>query len=117
MFLITGPGSPSVLGNMMVAIEENADWISKCITYLGDHQLTTIEATREAQDAWIDEVDRAAAKTLYPLAKSWYMGDNIAGKKRVFMPYIGGWKRYLDRCDEVAASGYEGFDLSAGHST
>jgi cation diffusion facilitator CzcD-associated flavoprotein CzcO len=117
MFLITGPGSPSVLGNMMVAIEENADWISKCITYLGDHQLTTIEATGEAQDAWIDEVDRAAAKTLYPLAKSWYMGDNIAGKKRVFMPYIGGWKRYLDRCDEVAASGYEGFDLSAGHST
>lgn len=117
MFLITGPGSPSVLGNMMVAIEENAKWISECITHMDDRHMTAIEATSEAQDAWVAEVDRAAAATLYPLAKSWYMGDNVAGKKRTFMPYIGGWKKYLDRCDEVTAKGYEGFNLSSGPST
>ena len=117
MFLITGPGSPSVLGNMMAAIEENANWIAKCITYMDERRLTAIDATCEAQDAWVAEVNRAAAATLYPLAKSWYMGDNVAGKKRAFMPYIGGWKKYLDRCDEVAANGYEGFALAPGRAT
>jgi len=117
MFLITGPGSPSVLGNMMAAIEENADWIADCIRYMDERQLTAIDATCEAQYAWVAEVNRAAAATLYPLAKSWYMGDNVAGKKRAFMPYIGGWKKYLDRCDEVAANGYEGFALAPGRAT
>jgi cyclohexanone monooxygenase len=116
MFLITGPGSPSVLGNMIAAIQENSDWIAQCIAYLDERGLSAIEVTREAQDAWVAEVNAAAAATLYPLAKSWYMGDNVAGKKRTFMPYIGGWKKYLDRCDEVAAKGYEGFALASGHT-
>jgi cyclohexanone monooxygenase len=113
MFLITGPGSPSVLGNMISAIEENSNWIAECMTYMGKRGLSAVEATREAQDAWVAEVNRAADATLYPLARSWYMGDNVPGKKRVFLPYIGGWKKYLDRCDEVAAKGYEGFALTS----
>ena len=113
MFLITGPGSPSVLGNMISAIEENANWIAECMNHMGTHGLSAVEATREAQDAWVAEVNRAADATLYPLAKSWYMGDNVPGKKRVFLPYIGGWKKYLDRCDEVAAKGYEGFAFAS----
>ena len=113
MFLITGPGSPSVLGNMISAIEENSNWIAECITYMRKRGLSAVEATREAQDAWVAEVNRAADATLYPLARSWYMGDNVPGKKRVFLPYIGGWKKYLDRCDEVAAKGYEGFALAS----
>jgi cation diffusion facilitator CzcD-associated flavoprotein CzcO len=113
MFLITGPGSPSVLGNMISAIEENSNWIAACMTYMGKRGLSAVEATREAQDAWVAEVNRAADATLYPLARSWYMGDNVPGKKRVFLPYIGGWKKYLDRCDEVAAKGYEGFALTS----
>ena len=113
MFLITGPGSPSVLGNMISAIEENANWIAECMTYMGKRELSAIEVTREAQDAWVAEVNRAADATLYPLARSWYMGDNVPGKKRVFLPYIGGWKKYLDLCDEVAAKGYEGFTLAS----
>jgi cation diffusion facilitator CzcD-associated flavoprotein CzcO len=113
MFLITGPGSPSVLGNMISAIEENSNWIAACMTYMGRRELSAVEATREAQDAWVAEVNRAADATLYPLANSWYMGDNVPGKKRVFLPYIGGWKKYLDRCDEVAAKGYEGFALTS----
>src|SRR5580704_1445991 len=113
MFLITGPGSPSVLGNMISAIEENSNWIAECMTYMGKRGLSAVEATREAQDTWVAEVNRAADATLYPLARSWYMGDNVPGKKRVFLPYIGGWKKYLDRCDEVAAKGYEGFALTS----
>jgi cation diffusion facilitator CzcD-associated flavoprotein CzcO len=116
MFLITGPGSPSVLGNMISAIEENSNWIAECMTHMGKRGLSAVEATREAQDAWVAEVNRAADATLYPLARSWYMGDNIPGKKRVFVPYIGGWKKYLDRCDEVAAKGYEGFALTSLHN-
>lgn len=113
MFLITGPGSPSVLGNMMSAIEENANWIADCITHMDERRLSAIEATREAQDQWVAEVNRAAEATLYPRARSWYMGDNVPGKKRVFLPYIGGYERYLDRCDEVASNGYAGFTLAS----
>jgi cyclohexanone monooxygenase len=102
-----------VLGNMISAIEENADWIAECMSYMDERELSSIEATREAQDAWVAEVNRAADATLYPLARSWYMGDNVAGKKRVFLPYIGGWKKYLDLCDEVAAKAYEGFALAS----
>jgi cyclohexanone monooxygenase len=101
---------------MISAIEENADWIAECMTYMGKRGLSAVEAAREAQDAWVAEVNRAADATLYPLARSWYMGDNVPGKKRVFLPYIGGWKKYLDRCDEVAAKGYEGFAFGSPHN-
>jgi len=113
MFMVTGPGSPSVLSNMIVSIEQHVDWIADCLAYLRSHGLTTIEPKREAQDAWVEHVNEMAFRTLYPTANSWYMGANIPGKPRVFMPYIGGVGAYRVKCDEVAAKGYEGFALSS----
>jgi cyclohexanone monooxygenase len=113
MFMITGPGSPSVLSNMMVSIEQHVDWIAECVAYLGSRGLDCIEATQAAQDAWVQHGNDVADKTLYPLANSWYMGVNIPGKPQVFMPYIGGVGAYRDTCDEVAAGGYRGFALTA----
>jgi cyclohexanone monooxygenase len=113
MFVITGPGSPSVLANMPMAIEQHVEWISDCITYLRKNDLTRVEATEEAEEAWVDHVREVAEFTLFPLANSWYLGANIPGKKRVFMPYVGGFAPYEQRCNEVAANGYEGFTLSS----
>ncbi len=113
MFVITGPGSPSVLTNMPLAIEQHVEWIADCIVYLREHDLTTIEATEAAEEAWVDTVRNVAEQTLFPKANSWYLGANIPGKKRVFMPYTGGFAPYRDQCDEVAADGYRGFALSA----
>ena len=112
-FTITGPGSPSVLSNMIVSIEQHVDWIADCLTYLGRHGHASIEATTEAQEAWVQHVNDVGHMTLYPLAKSWYMGANVPGKPRIFMPYIGGVGVYRQKCDEVAAKGYEGFALGA----
>ncbi len=113
MFMITGPGSPSVLSNMMVSIEQHVDWIADCVAYLRSHGLDCIEATPAAEDAWVTHGNEVAHKTLYPLANSWYMGVNIPGKPQVFMPYIGGVGVYRDTCDSIAAEGYRGFTLSA----
>ncbi len=113
LFMITGPGSPSVLSNMMVSIEQHVDWIADCVAYLRAHRLDCIEATQAAEDAWVAHGNEVAHKTLYPLANSWYMGVNIPGKPQVFMPYIGGVGAYRDTCDEVAADGYRAFALSA----
>jgi len=110
-FTITGPGSPSVLSNMIVSIEQHVDWIADCLTYLGRHGHASIEATAEAQEAWVQHVNAVGHMTLYPLAKSWYMGANVPGKPRIFMPYIGGVGVYRQKCDEVAAKGYAGFVL------
>jgi cyclohexanone monooxygenase len=110
-FTITGPGSPSVLSNMIVSIEQHVDWIADCLTFLGRHGHASIEATTEAQEAWVQHVNDVGHMTLYPLAKSWYMGANVPGKPRIFMPYIGGVGVYRQKCDEVAAKGYEGFAL------
>jgi cyclohexanone monooxygenase len=112
LFIVTGPGSPSVLSNMVVSIEQHVDWISDCIAWLGGRQLGAIEADPAAQEAWVAHVNEVAAMTLFPQANSWYMGANIPGKPRVFMPYIGGVGVYRQKCDEVAARGYEGFVLS-----
>jgi cation diffusion facilitator CzcD-associated flavoprotein CzcO len=113
LFTITGPGSPSVLCNMPVAIEQHADWITDCIKYLHDSGLERIEARADAVDKWVAEVNEMAHKTVLPLAKhSWYLGANIPGKPRVFMPYAGGMVRYRQICADVAAHGYEGFMLS-----
>jgi cyclohexanone monooxygenase len=112
LFIITGPGSPSVLSNMMVSIEQHVDWIADCVAYLRDRGLTAIEPTQEAEDAWGEHVTVVGNATLYPLANSWYMGANVPGKPRVFMPYIGGVGVYRQKCDEVAAKDYEGFALS-----
>jgi cation diffusion facilitator CzcD-associated flavoprotein CzcO len=113
LFIITGPGSPSVLTNMIVSIEQHVEWIADCIGYLDERQLGVIEAKPDAQEKWVSEVNEAAEKTLYPLANSWYLGDNVPGKPHVFMPYIGGWKTYRDRCNDIAANDYEGFDLTS----
>jgi cyclohexanone monooxygenase len=113
LFLITGPGSPSVLSNMIVSIEQHVDWIADCLVHLREHGLGGIEATVAAEDAWVEHVNEVGHMTLYPQAKSWYMGANIPGKPRVFMPYIGGVGVYRQKCDEVAANGYEGFAIAA----
>jgi cyclohexanone monooxygenase len=113
LFMITGPGSPSVLSNMIVSIEQHVDWISDCIAWLRTRRLDCIEASVEAEDAWVDHVNEVAFSTLYPSANSWYMGANIPGKPRVFMPYIGGVGAYRGICSDIAAKGYEGFRLAA----
>ena len=112
LFAITGPGSPSVLSNMIVSIEQHVDWITDCLAYLRARGHATIEATADAEDAWVAHVNEVGHMTLYPLAKSWYMGANVPGKPRVFMPYIGGVGVYREKCDAVAAAGYVGFRLS-----
>ena len=113
LFLVTGPGSPSVLCNMAVAIEQHVEWISDCIAWMSDRQAASIEATPAAQDAWVAHVNEVADGTVYPLANSWYLGANVPGKPRVFMPYIGGFPVYRDKCNEVAANGYEGCVVAA----
>ncbi|HEY2616663.1 MAG TPA: NAD(P)/FAD-dependent oxidoreductase [Acetobacteraceae bacterium] len=113
MFMITGPGSPSVLSNMMVSIEQHVDWIADCVAYLRAHGLDCIEATPAAEHAWVEHGNEVAYKTLYPLANSWYMGVNIPGKPQVFMPYIGGVGAYRQTCDDIATDGYRGFSLTA----
>ncbi|MEY9883684.1 flavin-containing monooxygenase [Bradyrhizobium sp. USDA 329] len=114
LFIITGPGSPSVLSNMIVSIEQHVDWIAECLTHMRMRGLTTIEASGEAEDKWVAHVNEVAEGTLYPQANSWYMGANIPGKPRIFMPYIGGVGVYRRICDEVAAKGYEGFVMEHG---
>ena len=113
LFTITGPGSPSVLSNMVVSIEQHVDWISDCLAHMADRQLGLIDATPEAQDGWVAHVNETAAGTLYPQANSWYMGANVPGKPRVFMPYVGGVGVYRELCDGIVARGYEGFALAA----
>jgi cyclohexanone monooxygenase len=113
LFTITGPGSPSVLSNMIVSIEQHVDWIADCLAYLRLHQLLTIEPTTTAENAWCDHVTQVSNLTLFPQANSWYVGANIAGKPRGFMPYIGGVGSYRQKCDSVAANAYEGFALCA----
>jgi len=110
LFTITGPGSPSVLTNMIVSIEQHVDWIADCLDHLRSAGKRTIEATPEAQEAWVDHVGRVADATLYPMCNSWYVGANIPGKKRVFMPLLG-FPAYAEKCAEVAAKSYEGFAL------
>ncbi|WP_242623239.1 flavin-containing monooxygenase [Pseudonocardia sediminis] len=111
LFTITGPGSPSVLSNMLVSIEQHVDWISDCLARLERDGVTTIEPNADAQAGWVEHVAEVGQATLYPLAKSWYLGANVPGKPRVFMPYIGGVGAYREICDDVAAEDYRGFDL------
>jgi cyclohexanone monooxygenase len=113
LFIITGPGSPSVLSNMIVSIEQHVDWITDCLAYMRDHGLDTMEAKKDAEDKWVAHVNEVAYTTLYPQANSWYMGANIPGKPRIFMPYIGGVGPYRQICNDVAAKGYEGFAMES----
>ncbi len=112
LFTMTGPGSPSVLTNMPVAIEQHAEWIADCIGHLRERGLDRIEATPDAAESWGTEVNRAASATLLPMASSsWYLGANVPGKPRVFMPYAGGMAHYRGLCERVVADGYSGFAL------
>lgn len=109
LFTVTGPGSPSILTNVVVSIEQHVDWIAECLAHMAARGLTRIEATAEAEAAWVARVAEVAAGTLFPRAKSWYMGANVPGKPRVFLPWVGGFARYVEICDEVVARGYDGF--------
>jgi len=114
LFTVTGPGSPSVLCNMPVAIEQHVEWITDCIAHMRNDGLKRIEPSNEAVDSWVAQVNAAVEATLLPQAKhSWYLGANVPGKPRVFMPYAGGMARYRRICAEVAARNYEGLRLSA----
>jgi cation diffusion facilitator CzcD-associated flavoprotein CzcO len=110
LFMITGPGSPSVLCNMPIAIEQHVEWITTCIRDMRANSLTRIEAEPEAAERWVQNVNDAANATLLPMASSsWYLGANVPGKPRVFMPYAGGFARYATICNDVTQSDYSGF--------
>ena len=110
LFTVTGPGSPSVLSNMITAVEQHVEWIADCVSWLRGHGHDTIEATEPAADEWVLHVNELAERTLYPTCNSWYLGANVPGKPRVFMPVLG-WPQYVARCNEVAENDYEGFDV------
>jgi cyclohexanone monooxygenase len=113
LFMVTGPQSPGVKSQMILSCEQHVDWIADCLSHLDAKGLSMIEAQQAAEDAWVDHNNEVADGTLYPLANSWYVGANIPGKPRVFMPYVGGVTAYKKKCDEVVANGYEGFTLTA----
>ncbi len=112
LFMITGPGSPSVLSNVIVSIEQHVDWIGECLQYMRNHGATRIEPRQTAEDDWITHVNEVADASLRSKVGSWYDGANIPGKARIFMPYIGGLPEYAEKCADIAAHGYEGFVLS-----
>lgn len=116
-FTITGPGSPSVLSNMVVSIEQHVDWITAALKHLRDEGLQSLEATENAQEAWVTHVNDYGNLTLYPQANSWYMGANVPGKPRVFLPYIGGVDRYRQACNEVVQRDYLGFEQAGADGT
>lgn len=109
LFFMAGPGSPSVISNVLVSIEQHVEWVTDHLEYLRKNGLTRSEAVLEKEDAWVDHVNEVANATLYPLGNSWYLGANV-GKPRVFMPYVGGVGRYRQICADVAARQYDGFD-------
>ena len=109
LFTITGPGSPSVLSNMLVSIEQHVDWIAGCLETMARQGAGLVEADPDAESHWVAHVNEVAAATLFPRAGSWYMGANVPGKPRVFMPYAAGVGPYREVCERVAANGYEGF--------
>ncbi len=112
LFTISGPGSPSVLTNMVVSIEQHVDWITDCIQHLETSGSTSIEATVEATELWVAHVNAVADLTLFPTCNSWYLGANIPGKPRVFMP-LPGFPPYAEHCAQIAADGYPGFTLTS----
>jgi cation diffusion facilitator CzcD-associated flavoprotein CzcO/acetyl esterase/lipase len=112
LFLITGPGSPSVLSNMTVSIEQHVDWVLDCLGHMRARGFDVIEPTETAEAGWVQHVNDCADITLYPAANSWYVGANVPGKPRVFLPYCAGFDFYRGSCDEVVARDYLGFRLS-----
>jgi cyclohexanone monooxygenase len=111
LFIMTGPGSPSVLANMVTGLEQHAEWITECIGDVMARRCRTVEPSIEAEDEWVEYVNKMANRTLYPTCNSWYMGANIPGKPRIFMPFIGGFPAYERACKEVVADDYRGFEF------
>ncbi len=110
---LSGPGSPSVLANMALTAEQHVDWVVDLIIALDERGFRTAEARPDAAEAWTKHLHEVADKTLFTQAPSWYMGANIEGKKSGFIPYIGGFKTYIDHCSAVREAGYSGFVLSS----
>lgn len=111
MFVITGPGSPSVLGNVLISIEQHDEWLDRLIAHMESETIAAIDPSGEAQEEWTTHVNALAAQTLFAKGPSWYTGSNIPGKPRMFLPYVGGMAAYRSKCDDVAEAGYEGFIL------
>jgi len=111
LFIVTGPGSPSVLSNMVQSIEQHVEWIADCVGYMEQEGLARIEAEATAEEKWGAQVNEIADETIFPSCNSWYLGANIPGKPRVFMPFLG-FADYAAICDEVVANAYEGFELA-----
>ena len=109
LFTMTGPGSPSVKGNMATSMEQHVDFVTECLIHMRSQGLELMEPELEAENEWVDTVQKVANGTLFPCANSWYMGANIPGKPRLFMPYIGGVGTYRKICEQVVADGYKGF--------
>ena len=112
LFTVTGPGSPSVLSNVVMSIEQHVEWIRDCLRAVRERGARVIEAMPDAEEKWVAHVNEVADTTLFPKANSWYVGANIPGKPRVFMPYVGGVGTYREICDKIAANGYEGFRIA-----
>ena len=112
LFTITGPSSPSVLSNMLVSIEQHVDWVSDCIGWMNENGKTAIEPSDAAERDWAEHTAHLAGMTLFPQADSWYMGANVPGKPRMFLAYVGGVGAYRLICDQIAATGYHGFDVN-----
>ena len=110
--MVSGPGSPSVLTNMLVSIEQHVDWIFNCINYLKKNNLNTIEPSLKAENEWLEHNQEVAKDHVRSSCNSWYIGANIEGKARIFMPYVGGFPEYVKKCQEVSNNNYEGFKFS-----
>jgi cyclohexanone monooxygenase len=118
-FMVTGPGSPSVLSNMMVSIEQHVDFIADCIARMQERGSASVEPTAEAEQRWVDRVRELGESSLYPRAaeaNSWYMGANVPGKPRVLLPYVGGVGSYRRECERIVARGFEGFAFGAAQA-
>ena len=116
-FMITGPGSPSVLANMIPSIEQHVDWMADCIGHMRDVGAQTVEPKIDFENDWVDHVNEVSKVSLRSTCSSWYVGANIPGQPRVFMPYIGGFPVYVRKCNEVMANGFEGFVLDGATDT
>jgi cyclohexanone monooxygenase len=117
LFMITGPGSPSVLASMIQAIEQHVDWLADCMGHMRDVGATTIEPIPDDEDAWVEHVNDVSTVSLRSTCSSWYVGTNIPGRPRVFMPYIGGFPVYVQKCNEVMSGGFEGFVLEGAQDS
>jgi cyclohexanone monooxygenase len=117
LFMITGPGSPSVLASMVQAIEQHVDWMVDLMAHLRDVGARSFEPRVEDEDRWVEHVNEVSQVSLRSTCSSWYVGANVPGRPRVFMPYIGGFPVYVQKCNEVMDTGYDGFVLEGAKAS